>query len=370
MKLYSLIFCFFTSIFSFSSQGYGQSEKIFQQLNYQLIDHYFLPHYEKFSKQANIFNHSVQSFCQNAQPEKVEKLHGPFHKLMNDWMAIQHIHFGPSQKYMRSLKINFWPDHKNRVSKSLKKLWQAKPETLLKNFENTSVAIQGLPALELVLMMPHYQKDLSQKNQFSCDYLQTLSHNVKKISHDMYREWQSDFQDKEKLEKKMKSGQHYFSTHNELSQVFFTSFAEGISAFHHFQLQIPLGETFEKSDIHKLQNTHSLRSLQNLQIAFHSLTKMFGYGYGDDQKLLFFAQLFNQNSLTKNDMAPIKNLFHEVNSSLQLLPSPLSSHLKSNKIWQQTKDIEEKVELIFKKITREIAPKANFIIGFNSLDGD
>jgi len=83
----------------------------------------------------------------------VAALRTAYNEAGDAWAAIEHVRFGPIYKEQRAERIAFWPDPRNATERGLAALISAPDESGLApdRIATTSVAVQGLPALERLL---------------------------------------------------------------------------------------------------------------------------------------------------------------------------------------------------------------------------
>lgn len=114
------------------------------------VDRYIIPAYSDLVKTTAVLQGQVQLFCQ-AKPaaSEVEMLQ----PVIASWSRVEFLHFGPMADKNRQDRFAFWPDPKGTGPRQLRQFMASlaagkiKPE----NIANQSAAIQGLPALEMLL---------------------------------------------------------------------------------------------------------------------------------------------------------------------------------------------------------------------------
>ena len=134
-----------------------------EKTNLQTVETYILPRYKKLSKEAAELKTALQNECAHPttlttkEKEKQKtytltdsKKH--FRQLYLQWATVQHIHFGPMIYLKRKERFQYWPDKHKVGGKQLRRLLTSKslPKTL-RELQQKSVAIQGLPALEKII---------------------------------------------------------------------------------------------------------------------------------------------------------------------------------------------------------------------------
>ena len=100
----------------------------------------------------------------------------------------QHVQFGPIQVQNRGSRIQFWPDFRNWQA-TLPRVGGRRPcDPDEETFSRTSVAVQGLPALERLLANGHQEFD-GAADLFKCALTETIAHNLSRIASTLSADW-------------------------------------------------------------------------------------------------------------------------------------------------------------------------------------
>lgn len=157
-----------------------------QEMAKALTEGHILPRYRDLERAAADLEESAAKHC----PADPDALQEAYNAAMDDWMRIQHVRFGPVQDGTRAARIQYWLDRKGRGRRQLlSMLRKADPARLDPDrFAQTSVAVQGLPALELILYSPPAK---GQDPAYRCRVIAAIGHNLANLTAEIIAEWTS-----------------------------------------------------------------------------------------------------------------------------------------------------------------------------------
>lgn len=119
----------------------------------------------------------------------LDSLRAAYNEAADAWAGIEHVKFGPIYKEQRAERIAFWPDPRNATERGLGTLIAAGDEAGLapEVFAKTSVAVQGLPAIERLL----YREDgnPTSLDERRCAIGKAIAANLAGIAHALHVEW-------------------------------------------------------------------------------------------------------------------------------------------------------------------------------------
>jgi len=154
-----------------------------------VVDH-IIPRYEHLASAGAGLEAAAAAYCQDRTAQNFTGLDNAFRDYWMTWAGIRHIQFGPVQIENRGFRIQFWPDFRNKIGKQLSRVLAAKNSTALEKttFAKTSIAVQGLPALERLLV--DGQEGFAGSNgSFKCALTETIASNLATIAKGMAADW-------------------------------------------------------------------------------------------------------------------------------------------------------------------------------------
>ena len=166
----------------------------YRRVNESLVQHHIVPRYAKLAEASEALRVTAVSFCNAPNAAGVDTLKSSYARANDAWQDIQHVRFGPVELFMRSQRIDFWPDPRDTAGRHLGELL-ARGEALdAQALARGSVAVQGFPALERLLFDAGASEALLAGDagaKTRCGMLISISENIAGMSADVAREWTS-----------------------------------------------------------------------------------------------------------------------------------------------------------------------------------
>ncbi|MBI1246069.1 MAG: hypothetical protein GC202_13790 [Alphaproteobacteria bacterium] len=150
-------------------------------MNEAVRRNHIVPAYAQLSAATGAFADLAAKGCADR-----EALRGGFEATVNAWEGVQHIRFGPAEWFDRGARFEFWPDPRDIVGRQLAGIFTKRQ---IPAFEDSSVAIQGLTALERVLWDDDGRK---LADSFVCRWVSAATAGLAAMARDMEAEWRAD----------------------------------------------------------------------------------------------------------------------------------------------------------------------------------
>ena len=343
------------SLLSFSMLSQAVKAVTWAETNLAVVDEYAVPAYKKLYQSSQQLQKSSDMFCAELNEEAFTQLQDSFHHTMDAWQFIQTFRLGPAGKFMRSFRLEMWPDRSNAAAKHLRKLLsEAKPSNLEPaQFIKASVAVQGLSAMERILFAKdsgytHYQTD--DNANFRCQLLSAISFNVHSIAKDLLSAWENEYRD---IIAKPNKDNDFFETDKEVASQFLNELSTQLQAIIEQKFDRPIAG--DKFFISKAESWRSQRSLRNIVLNLQSTQYLY--------KTAFVPHITNEN-LRKKQLA----LFDTALLASKELMMPLAEAYADKRTALQ--HWIEAIKNLKNSISTELPPAIDIQLGFNSLDGD
>ncbi|WP_135079088.1 imelysin family protein [Terasakiella sp. SH-1] len=336
MKRLFLAFCL-VALTPFT--GHSQ-DKLQHDISYKVTHDFVVPAYENLAKQAEAQAAAWKKSC------KADDLKDAYQKTADAWAAVQHITFGPVSLLIRKDRLYHWPERRNAVAKGMTKLLAKEDEALLapKKFARTSVAVQGLPALERLI----YGGLLD--SEWSCKVGKTVAQNVATMTKNTAQDWKA-------LQAVIQKGEGhplYFETMSEVTIRLFTELLAGFQMINEQKIALPMSTSIKKANGRRAEGWRSNRPNRFVTESAHALRNM--------------ATPF-MHFLPKKDHDELAQQFETFLNAANKLPT-LTTAVKDVAGREQLKDFlaisKETRALIIKQFTQHLG----IPVGFNNLDGD
>jgi len=347
---------FMLSLFSFFMLTQtANAAATWAETNLAVVDEYAIPAYQKLYQSSQKLQKSSAVFCADGSDKSFTQVQDSFHNTMDDWQFIQTFRLGPAGKFMRSFRLEMWPDRSNAAAKHLRKLLaEADPSRLEPaQFIRASVAVQGLSAMERIL----FAKDTTYKNyqtdgkaNFRCQLLSAISLNIESIAKDLLSAWENEYRD---IIAKPSKDNDFFASDKEVASQFLNELST--------QLQVIIDQKFDrpiagnKFVATKAESWRSQRSLRNIVFNLQSTQHLYE---------IAFAKHITDEALRTKQLA----LFKQALQASKDLMMPLSTaYADKRDVLQQW---IEAIKTLKNSISTELPAAIDIQLGFNSLDGD
>lgn len=331
----------------FSPMSFAQDRYV--AINTALAEEIFLPNYAVLKSAALKQMETWNATCTQPHPGHIKTLKKTFHQTMDAWAMVFHWNLGPITHYLRSDRLYHWPERRNAIGKSLSRLLQDRDPDKLKPdaFAKTSVANQGLPALERLLFGTI---DIS-KNRRACDIGKAISANIYTIANSVDGEWRTD------ITPRLKEGKahpDFFIEPSDFTNRIFNELMTGFQIIRDQKILAPLGSQAEKAKPNLLENRRSARFERNLKINLQALQE---------------THQVIRRFLSKTPANDLDSAFKDSRSRL-LAIGAFSSALNENEGRELITEFLSSLDLIRDRMSDAYVSDLGLVIGFNALDGD
>lgn len=346
------------------SHAASPSEAQYASFNKDQVDRVILPDYEALSKTTQTLDTVTQAYCQGEDNDA--DIRSAFDATLDAWMQVEHIRFGPAQYELRNARMLAWPDKHGTNGRQLRKWLSQKPSDKLPQeiFQQQSIAVQGIPALERLLWDGNTPKKL-ERNSFSCDLAVAITHNLSSMGQGIVTEWHGGIPVFKQVLYTAEDGNDFYESARELSAELLAQWHTQLLWIGQQKLGVPLGKSLEKSRGKKAESWRSRRSLVNLSASLKSLRMALGEAETKNTFAALMAEQGEEALLKKWQQG-----LDEVIAAFDELKMPL---------WQGVADADERKKLeaiqwqcreLSELIAKDISPALSLPLGFNGLDGD
>jgi hypothetical protein len=159
------------------------------------VDDYLVPAYADLETAARQLSAGLSSFCAAPANEAADDVRAKFLVLLQKWAGVDFVDFGPMQRDNRASRFAFWPDPHGTAERQLRQLVARPDPKILEPGElaKQSAAIQGLPALEVLLFgASSGLLAAAQPDPTRCSLAQVIAANLAAIATAANADWQGD----------------------------------------------------------------------------------------------------------------------------------------------------------------------------------
>ncbi len=330
------------------------------------IDEHILPQLADFEDKAERLPKAVAAHCLQGAGEPAEPLRQAFADTVISWAGVATDMIGPAPKRDRATRIAFLPDPRGIVRRQMRRVLAQQDTKLLSAaaIAEHSVAIQGLPALE-ILLFPGRAKLTDEQKRFRCRLAEAIAKNIATQATGLMKGWQAPDGWRAKL---LSPGPDnlLYKTETEAASEIVKAYLAAVKLIRESQIIVWhdaveadkkwAGLPFERAGLSKPYVFAGIASLRQLHEALR-LNEI-------------AAALGAKESGNKWIEDWFRNAFNAMERDLKLIALPKDMASAGNTKTAPLRRLKFSLNGINQIIGRRIAPAAGLFIGFNELDGD
>ena len=165
------------------------------------IDKFAVPRFESLNRAAEVLPSAVEQVCTRGDAGAREELDARFRDTVKAWAAVEFLRFGPLTESGRRERLSFWPDPRGVMTRQLRQILANRDLKAIDGARivKQSAAVQGLPALEVLLTDKDNPLGSNVEVAYRCALAKAISGNVAAIAHDILEGWTKSGGWKEKM---------------------------------------------------------------------------------------------------------------------------------------------------------------------------
>jgi uncharacterized protein len=343
----------------------------YQDFDLAMARDYLLPRYQSLVRAADRQEQSWVAFCKQPSADGFAAVRSAFQAAMDAWMPLQHVHTGPASLQSRIDRIYFWPERKNAVSKQVAALLQAGDAAALApdRIAVASVAVQGLPALQLLLYdgddPAHPFLTGDQAAAFRCAYGTAVARNLTAIGAQIVEGWTAAIAALQAQPARPGAEYGLPPSPKESAQQLFTDLLTLFQLVGDLKLALPLGQSLDNPKPKLAESWRSGRSLRNVELNLESARAMYG-----QERTTGFRSLMPAGGDNDDLDKQIVEAFAAASSSLAAVPMPLDAAVADSSARPEVQEALADIRHVRDLVGQELPPTIGLSVGFNALDGD
>lgn len=341
------------------------SARDYPRLNEALVDSQVIPAYAAFAAETAALREETAAACGPQDPERAVRLRAAYHRAADAWQRVQHLRFGPAEFFLRARRIAFWPDPRNRVGTQLRELLQSEDEAAItpEAFAAGSVAVQGLPALELLLFGEGGGGE-GEEGPFACRLTVAIGDNLATLAREILAEWRDG---PEAYRRAVETAGEESSPYAEPRQAtleLFKSLHLAVELVAEHKLARPLGASLEASRPQLAESRTSGRSLRNMVLNLEAARNLYdgGEGWGFDDALRAAGE--------GETAALFERAFAQTLTTARSLEMPFEAALRAPEARPALERLATETTALETLLARRLSTALDLPLGFNALDGD
>jgi predicted lipoprotein len=156
------------------------------------IETYVIPHIDALKAAAVPLPAAVDNVCKSGSPEAQTALEKAFANVVVAYAGVDFLRFGPMLEKGRREQISFWPDPRGFVARQLRLILLNKNENVAEPgmLAKQSAAVQGLPALEVLIHDKDVPLGPTEPARFRCLFAHAIAENIVRLTSEVADGWE------------------------------------------------------------------------------------------------------------------------------------------------------------------------------------
>ncbi|MEM7047463.1 MAG: imelysin family protein [Pseudomonadota bacterium] len=324
------------------------------------MDDYIIPSYQRVEGATNDLTDQVVSLCARPNNQTLDAARQAFLQTVHTWSFVEIFLIGPVIEDHRIERFFYFPDRKGRGLRQVQVALANQDENVAKmaTLQKMSIALQGLGALEF-LLFGQGSEDLATNYDFRCQFINSVSENIKNIAHELSHAWRED----KNLRRdwyEPRPDNKLFQTNEEALGEILTTIIYGLESIQKRRLNVFLQDPPKKDRPKLAAFWRSEATMMSLVANLKGLEKLF------TASAIETLLLPEKRSLGYT-------IRDELNQSITLaekLDGSINDLLRNEDDRQTLKHISRVLRSLTHHLEEEFAPEAGLVVGFSFEDGD
>lgn len=320
---------------------------------------YIRPAYATFSERANALQVATAVYCTGPTPDSRAALATAFRAAVVGYAGIDFLRFGPAATDTRIERLFYFPDPRNVMRRQLAQLLAQNADLRPEDLAGQSVAVQGLPALEALLLSDGVDPaapDFAAR----CRLATVVAANIAAIAGSLDGAWNDPAAGYSALLTKPGADNPVYRTPREAATEILKALSTGLEMLRDQRLLPAMGKTAEEAKASRLPFVTSGDTGAFLAAEIDAIARLFtASGLGDGLPADY-------------DWAGGSLLFELQNADTVLakLPVPVADALVTDSGRQALIAVRNALGAARERLVQDVAVGNGLTVGFNALDGD
>ena len=346
-----------------AASGEGPPPEAFSHVNAALAENHIRPRYGNLLSQTTDFEGVTERLCTQPSSITMNEARLTFHALMDAWMNVEHLRFGPAELFLRVNRFHFWPEAHGRVDKVVAGLLAEEPNISPSRIENASAAGQGLMAAEVLLFSQGATESEPGGSTIGCRLLQAIATNMRTMAQGMDGDWWRGEPPFVTLFTGPGSDNPHFASHDEAALTLLASLHDGLQRIADLKLAPVVGNDIGSVRPYLAESRLSGRALRNIALNLEALHDLYTGGDGPGMGSLLPE---SENELDKL----LRKGFRATLQTVRSIAGPLEEAAADPAQRDTVEKLLVQVRALRQIVRNRLTSALDLPIGFNALDGD
>lgn len=338
------------------------------EVNAAIVDGHAVPRHIRLKEAAGELAGHVKALCTHPGADALATARDGWHAASDAWFGVQHMRFGPQELLMRSWRLHFWPDPDGRVREQVAE-WLSNSDGAIPApdvLASASVAIQGLPAAE-VLLFGDGSEALGAPNgdPRRCDLLIAVARNVVAIATEMVDEWTVGNPSYGGRLRTPSTDDPVIDGPGAVTLLFVKGLHDTLQATADKRLAPALGPAIEKAQPRLAESPAEGRAVRDIVVMLEALDALYR---GENGRGL--AALARTAPDDPGLDALMTKAFAKTIGTARAIPVPLAQAVADPAVRPQIETLLTQVRALRQIVATRLADALGLTLGFNALDGD
>ncbi len=223
-----------------------------------IVAGHVVPRYEVLKTKTADLERVANAACTAGRSPTEDEVQSAYRHALNAWMGVQHLRLGPVAVDDRLYRFQYWPDKHGQGGRQMRRLLAGPVEQIpdVRRIGETSVAVQGFPALERLLFSNTPETD-DQRAKI-CKLATSITRNLVSMSANALGEWRQFKPD---------------DAQEAISQIV-RGVVEQLQIIANLKLVRPMGKSAKKARPRRAESWRSEASLGNIRENFDALKEL------------------------------------------------------------------------------------------------
>ena len=224
-----------------------------------MVAGHIVPRYEALRTATGRLERAVSAACNAGRSPAGDRVQSAYREALFAWMGVQHLRFGPAMADDRFYRYQYWPDKHGQGAKQMRRLLAGPADRIPgpERIAETSVAVQGFPALERLTFPPAGAKT-GERRVRTCRLATSITGNLTSMTAEAVREWGA-FEPRDARET--------------ISRIIRAA-VEQLQVVSSLKLGRPMGKSLKKARPRRAESWRSGTSLENIRRNYLALREL------------------------------------------------------------------------------------------------
>ena len=323
------------------------------------VSGYIRPAYAAFAARAAALNIATAAYCTGPTALSRTALETAFREAVEAYAGIDFLRFGPAATDTRIERLFYFPDPRNVMRRQLAQLLAENADLTPEDLAGQSVAVQGLPALEALLLSKEGDP-AAPGFAARCRLATVVAANIEAIASDLNGAWNDPTAGYSALLTKPGPDNAVYRTPRESATEILKAISTGLELLRDQRLLPAMGKSADDAKASRLPFVASGDTGAFVAAEIAGLAELFtASGLGDGLPADY-------------DWAGGSLLFELQNARTILgkLPGPVSEAITTEDGRKALVAVRNALGAARERLVQDVAVGNNLTVGFNSLDGD